>query len=467
MRYVSTRGTAPELRFGDVLLAGLARDGGLYMPETWPAFSAGTIGQMAGKPYEDVAFTVLRAFIDAQDGIDDTRLRAMIAAAYENFSHPARTPLVQISPDTFILELFHGPTLAFKDMAMQLLAPLMDHVLGQRAQRITIVTATSGDTGGAAVNAFAGKDAVDLFVLHPHERVSPVQRRQMTAIAAQNVHNIAVQGTFDDCQAALKAMFNNPGLRAQLNLAGVNSINWARIAAQIVYYFVAATALGAPHRPMRFVVPSGNFGDIFAGYCARRMGLPVSRLIAATNENDILVRTIRDGVHERRAVIATSSPSMDIQISSNFERLLFEACKRDATYVEGLMASQVQSGTYQLDDEVLHAIQRDFSAVRVSEHDVARTIGQTLETSGYLLDPHTAVGVAARADANGVEGVPNIVLATAHPAKFAAAVEKATGFPPPMPPVLADLMGVAEQYTVVANEQKAIEAHILAHSRLV
>jgi len=340
MRYISTRGEAPSLDFVEVMLAGLARDGGLYVPETWPALSRAAIEGFAGKPYAEVAVEVIRPFVG--DGISEADLARMAREAYGTFRHPAVAPLTQLNPSLFVLELFHGPTLAFKDLAMQLLARLMDHVLQQRGERTTIVVATSGDTGGAAIEAFRGRAQVDVVVLFPQGRISEVQRRMMTTVRDANVHAVAIEGTFDDCQALVKAMFNHHAFRDRVRLSGVNSINWARIVAQAVYYFTAAVALGSPRQKIAFTVPTGNFGDVYAGYVASRMGLPIDRLVIATNVNDILVRTLTTGTYEIRDVVATSSPSMDIQVSSNFERLLFDAYGRDAKSVRALMGSLAQ-----------------------------------------------------------------------------------------------------------------------------
>ncbi len=357
MRYVSTRGEAPELGFEDALLAGLARDGGLYVPKTWPRLKPDAIAAFAGQPFAEVAASVLEPF--AQGAMARSQLIALARDAYARFGHPAVAPLVQIDRNLWILELFHGPTLAFKDVAMQLLARLMDRVLGARGERVTVVGATSGDTGGAAIEAFRGSQRVEAVMLFPHGRISDVQRRMMTTAAEPNVHAVAVEGTFDDCQALVKAMFNDLAFRDRVKLAGANSINWARVVAQITYYFTAAAALGAPHRPVSFSVPTGNFGDIFAGYGARRMGLPVERLVIATNDNDILRRTHAAGAYEVRSVIATTSPSMDIQVSSNFERYLFEASGRDAAWVRGRMGALAQSGRFELSGDVMtHDAQR-------------------------------------------------------------------------------------------------------------
>ena len=346
MKYVSTRGRAPASGFSDVLLAGLAGDGGLFVPETWPTLDRQAIAALAGQPYPEAAFQVIRPFVGGE--IADDALRAMCVSAYATFRHPAVVPLTQIAPGEWMLELFHGPTLAFKDVAMQLLARLMDHVLAERNKRVTIIGATSGDTGAAAIEAFRGRDNADVFILFPEGRVSPIQQRQMTTVEADNIHAIAVKGTFDDCQALVKGLFGNERLRQRLGLAGINSINWARILGQIVYYVTAAVALGSPARRVSFTVPTGNFGDIFAGYAAKRMGLPVERLVIATNVNDILARTLDSGRYEVRAVTATTSPSMDIQVSSNFERLLFEAYGRDAAAVEGLMQRLNQARAFDI-----------------------------------------------------------------------------------------------------------------------
>ena len=392
MRYVSTRGEAPALNFVDVTLAGLARDGGLFVPESWPVLSPATIASFAGKPYAEVAVEVIKPFVG--DSIAAADLSRMAREAYDTFRHPAVAPLIQLADNTFVLELFHGPTLAFKDLAMQFLGRLMDHALAKRGERTTIVVATSGDTGGAAVEAFRGRSHVDLIVLYPDGRVSDVQRRMMTTQDDANVHAIAIDGTFDDCQNIVKGLFNHHAFRDQVRLSGVNSINFARIVAQVVYYFTAAVALGAPHRKVAFTVPTGNFGDIFAGYVASRMGLPIDRLTVATNVNDILARTLASGTYEPRGVEPTMSPSMDIQISSNFERLLFDASGRDAAAVRGLMASLDQSGSFTIGARALANIREMFSAGRADEQETAATIRAWMKEAGYCADPHTAVALA-------------------------------------------------------------------------
>jgi threonine synthase len=463
VRYVSTRGEAPPLGFMDVTLAGLARDGGLYVPENWPRLSAETIATFAGKPYAEVAVEVIRPFVG--DTISEAELSRLAREAYGTFRHPAVVPVAQFGAGTFLLELFHGPTLAFKDVAMQLLARLMDHALAARGERATIVVATSGDTGGAAVEAFRGRERADLFVLFPQGRISDVQRRMMTTANDNNVHALAVEGTFDDCQALVKGLFNHHAFRDRVRLSGVNSINWARIVAQVVYYFTAAATLGAPHRKVSFTVPTGNFGDIFAGYVAARMGLPIDRLVIATNINDILTRTLASGTYDVREVVATSSPSMDIQVSSNFERLLFEATGRDAAAVRAMMASLAQSGRFSLSSEALSRIRALFNADRADEEETAATIRTALRETLRLIDPHTAVGLAVAEKETRDPAVPMIVLGTAHPAKFPDAVEAACGVRPALPDWLSDLPERPERATAMPVDQAAIEKFILAASR--
>ena len=462
-RYISTRGEAPELGFCDVMLTGLARDGGLYVPATWPQLSTEAIAGFFGRPYWEVAVDVIRPFAGGE--IPDAELGRMANEAYATFRHPAVVPLRQMAPHQFVLELFHGPTLAFKDVAMQLISRLMDHVLAKRGQRTTIVVATSGDTGGAAVEAFAGLENVDLIVLFPHGRISEVQRRMMTTTGAANVHALAVEGNFDDCQALVKAMFNNHRFRDATSLSGVNSINWARIVAQVVYYFTSAVAAGAPARAVDFVVPTGNFGDIFAGYVAKRMGLPVRTLRIAANVNDILARTLKTGIYEVREVHATVSPSMDIQISSNFERLMFEAGKRDAVAVRRLMESLKQSGRFVLPDATLAAIREEFDAGRADETETAAAIRAAWREAGELVDPHTAVALAVADRDTTDTAVPSIVLSTAHPAKFPDAVEAACGQRPQLPAWLDGLMTKSEHMKVVKNDQAEVERFVLSVSR--
>jgi threonine synthase len=463
VRYVSTRGEAPELGFDDALLAGLARDGGLYVPRSWPRLGPEAIAGFAGRPFAEVAASVIEPFTGS--AISRNELLALARDAYARFGHPAVTPLVQIDRNLWVLELFHGPTLAFKDVAMQLLARLMDRVLAQRGERVTVVGATSGDTGGAAVEAFRGSARVDTVVLFPDGRVSDVQRRMMTTAAEPNVHALAIEGTFDDCQALVKAMFNDLAFRDRVRLAGVNSINWARVVAQITYYFVAAAALGAPHRRVSFSVPTGNFGDIFAGYAARCMGLPVERLVVATNDNDILARAHAAGAYEVRGVVATTSPSMDIQVSSNFERYLFEASGRDAAWVRSRMGGLAQSGRFELSGGVLEALRADFGTASASMDEVARCIRRVRAGSGYLVEPHTACGVVASEKNPGTDEVPRIVLATAHPAKFPDAMEAIIGERPRLPERMASLLTARERVTVLPNDLAAVQRFVADRAR--
>jgi threonine synthase len=462
-RYISTRGEAPELGFCDVMLTGLARDGGLYVPLQWPHLSADTIAGFFGRPYWEVAVDVIRPFAGGE--ISDADLGRMANEAYATFRHPAVVPLRQMSPHQFVLELFHGPTLAFKDVAMQLISRLMDHVLAQRGRRTTIVVATSGDTGGAAVEAFADLENVDLIVLFPNGRISEVQRRMMTTTGAANVHALAIEGNFDDCQAIVKGMFNHHRFRDATALSGVNSINWARIVAQVVYYFTSAVALGAPARQVDFTVPTGNFGDIFAGFVAKRMGLPVRWLRIAANVNDILARTLKTGIYEVREVHATASPSMDIQVSSNFERLLFEAGGRDAAGVRRLMESLKQSGRFVLPDRLLAAVREEFDAGKADETETSAAIRAAWREAGELVDPHTAVALAVADRDTTDTRVPNIVLSTAHPAKFPDAVEAACGMRPQLPAWLDGLMTKSEHMKVMKNDQAEVERFVLSVSR--
>lgn len=463
MQYVSTRGEAPTLGFIDVTLAGLARDGGLYLPQSWPRLSPETVASFAGRPYAEVAVEVIRPFTGDQIAASD--LSRIARESYGTFRHPAVAPLTQVDANTFLLELFHGPTLAFKDLAMQFLARLMDYALEQRGERVTIAVATSGDTGGAAVEAFRGRNRIDLVVLFPQGRVSDVQRRMMTTADNANIHAVAIEGTFDDCQALVKAMFNHHAFADRVRLAGVNSINWARIVAQAVYYFTAAVALGAPHRKVAFTVPTGNFGDIFAGHVARSMGLPVDRLVIATNVNDILVRTLTTGAYEPREVIATSSPSMDIQVSSNFERLLFEAYGRDAAAVRALMKSFAQSKRFEIADSPLAAVRAGFAAGRADEDEVAATMRTALRETGHFVDPHTAVGIAVAEKEARDPALPMVVLSTAHAAKFPDAVEAACGVRPQLPDWLSGLNERREHVTTLPADPAQIEKFVLAAAR--
>ena len=463
MKYVSTRGKAPELGFEDALLAGLARDGGLYVPASWPQLTRTEIADLAGRPFHQIATRIVDTL--AGGAIPQDELARMCTEAYQTFGHPAVTPLVQIGPNRFVLELFHGPTLAFKDVAMQLLARLMDHVLEKRGERATIVGATSGDTGGAAIEAFRTSTRADVMILFPDGRVSDVQRRMMTTPEAPHLHAIAIDGTFDDAQARVKDMFNDLPFRDRVKLAGVNSINWARIAAQVTYYFAAATALGAPYRPVSFAVPTGNFGDVFAGYVARRMGLPIETLTIATNANDILARTHASGRYETHKVVPTFSPSMDIQISSNFERYLFEAAGRDAGEIEGLMAQLKQSGAFTLPAKMAELFRSEFEAGAASEGEVAGVIRDTLAGAGYLLEPHTACAVVAIDKQSRSAGRVEVVLATAHPAKFPDAMAEITGHRPTLPTRLERLMSDPERIVRLPNQTPAIEDFVAANAR--
>lgn len=456
MNYISTRGQAPDLTFEQAMLTGLARDGGLYVPSDVPVMPQAEIAALAGLPYEEVAFRVMRPFLG--ETFTDDEFREIIAKAYAGFGHDARAPLVQLGSGHFLLELFHGPTLAFKDFAMQLIGQLFEASLKRSGDRVTIVGATSGDTGSAAIEAFKGLDAVDVFILFPHGRVSDVQRRQMTTPSEANVHALSMTGHFDDCQARVKDMFNDFAFRDEVRLAGVNSINWARVLAQVVYYFTSAVALGAPHRMVSFTVPTGNFGDIFAGYIARKMGLPIDTLVVATNQNDILHRCLATGDYTPDGVIPSISPSMDIQVSSNFERVLFDAYGRDGKAVVQLM-DELKAGGFKVSQGALQHLQDLFVSGRASEEETSATIKAMRAQTGELLCPHSAVGVKVAQD-HLDQGVPMITLATAHPAKFPDAVEAATGIRPPLPPRMADLFDRDERVTKVENDLAEIEHFI-------
>lgn len=455
MRYISTRGTAPTLSFGEAMMTGLARDGGLYVPETVPVLTRDEIAAMAGLPYEEIAFRVMTPFLGGF--FSDDEFRGLLAKAYAGFGHAARAPLVQLGPNHFLLELFHGPTLAFKDFAMQLIGQMMQAALARTGERITIVGATSGDTGSAAIEAFKGLSNVDVFILFPHGRVSEVQRRQMTTPAEGNVHALAMDGDFDDCQARVKDMFNDFAFRDGVRLAGVNSINWARVLAQVVYYFSSAVSLGAPHRSVSFTVPTGNFGDIFAGYIARQMGLPIDRLVIATNQNDILDRALRAGEYRTNGVKPSISPSMDIQVSSNFERALFDAYGRDGSAIAQLM-DEMKSGGFAISQGALQMLRDTFASGRCDEDETRATIARTLAQTGELLCPHSAVGVKVAEEQPGT--APMITLATAHPAKFPDAVEAASGIRPGLPPRMADLFQRDERVTRVPNDLAALQTLI-------
>ena len=459
MQYISTRGTAPTLTFEEAMRTGLARDGGLYVPDTVPQLSEGEIAAMAGQPYEEIAYRVMRPFIG--ETFTDAEFRGLIASAYAGFGHPARAPLKQLAPNHFLLELFHGPTLAFKDFAMQLIGQMFQASLARSADRITIVGATSGDTGSAAIEAFRGLSNVDVFILFPHGRVSEVQRRQMTTPSEANVHALAVDGDFDDCQAQVKAMFNDFTFRDEVALAGVNSINFARVLAQVVYYFSAAVALGAPHREVSFTVPTGNFGDIFAGFLAKQMGLPIGRLVIATNRNDILRRCMEGAEYRKQGVVPTLSPSMDIEVSSNFERALFWAHDKDGAAVAGLMEELSRDGGFRISENAMAALSEHYDSGTCDEAQTSAAITRTMAETAELLCPHSAVGVhvAERHLARAPE-VPMVTLATAHPAKFPDAVEAATDLRPPLPSRMADLYERPERVTRVDNDLAALQAII-------
>ena len=456
MRYISTRGQAPALTFEEAMMTGLARDGGLYVPETVPTLSADEIEDMAGKSYEDIAFAVMRPFLG--DTFTDDEFRNLIAKAYAGFGHDARAPLVQLAPNHFLLELFHGPTLAFKDFAMQIIGQMMQAALARSGKRITIVGATSGDTGSAAIEAFRGLDNVDVFIMYPHGRVSEVQRRQMTTSVEDNVHALAVEGDFDDCQGKLKEMFNDFDFRDEVGLAGVNSINWGRVLAQVVYYFSSAVSLGAPHRKVSFTVPTGNFGDIFAGFIAKQMGLPIDRLVIATNQNDILHRCMAQNDYTKKGVKPSISPSMDIEVSSNFERALFWAHDKDGTAVSALMDELKTTGTFSVSDNAMAALREHYDSGSTDEAATLAKITSALADTGELLCPHSAVGVDVAERHLGT--VPMVTLATAHPAKFPDAVEKASGIRPPLPQRMADLYERSERVTQVPNDLAALQAII-------
>ncbi len=456
--YVSTRGQAGERSFEDVLLAGLAEDGGLFVPTSWPSFKAGDLEAMRELAYPDLASRLLAPFTEGC--FDEEQLRTLAHQAYAPFAHRAVAPLRQLDANDWLLELFHGPTLAFKDFAMQLLAAMFDEVLARRGEELTIVGATSGDTGAAAVRAFAGKPRVRIAMLHPEGRISAVQRRQMTTVLEGNVLNIAVRGTFDDCQDLVKAMFNDAAFRTRMRLSAVNSINWARVVAQAVYYVWAGLRLGAPERSVAFCVPTGNFGNVYAGWVARKIGLPVARLLVATNSNDILARFFTTGIYGRGTVVPTISPSMDIQIASNFERLLLAIEAGSGERVRARMQGFQQSGAMELEGEPLEALGRLFTAGRASEEETKATIAATREATGDLVDPHTAVGLAVASRLRPDRAIPLVTLATAHPAKFPDAVEAATGIRPNLPPAYADLMDRPERSTALPNDLAAIQAAI-------
>lgn len=460
MRYISTRGAAPKLGFDDVLLAGLARDGGLYVPEAWPQLSAAEIAGLKGLNYPKLAARVMKPFVAGS--VVESAFPDLVRDAYSMFDDPAVAPLQKIGPDEYLLELFHGPTLAFKDMALQLVGRLFDRVLAARGARVTVVGATSGDTGSAAIAACRDRPAIDIFILHPEGRISEVQRRQMTTVLAPNVWNIAIAGSFDDCQDLVKAMFNDTPFRDALNLSAVNSINWARIMAQIPYYFSAAVALGAPEREVAFAVPTGNFGNVYAGYVARAMGLPISQLVVGSNRNDILTRFLDSGEMSMREVEPSLSPSMDIQVSSNFERLLFDLLGRDGALVKQAMERFRAERRLPIGRAEWQAAARLFSGLRVDDEATKRTIAEISRVTGILVDPHSAVGIAAGLARRRDPHVPMVYLATAHPAKFPDAIEAATGLRPAAPPRLAGLLKMPERMSRLPNDLKSVEAFVRA-----
>jgi threonine synthase len=460
MRYFSTRGQAEPRDFGGVLLAGLAEDGGLFMPETWPERSAAEWRALRDLPYAELAAQVIHPFIGETMSL--ATLRTLCERAYAGFDHPARVPLVQLDQGLWVQELFHGPTLAFKDMALQLLGQMFEHVLAERDETVTIVGATSGDTGSAAIEACRDRSRIKIAILHPEGRTSEVQRRQMTTVDARNVFNIAVDGTFDDCQDMVKGLFADTRFRTDMKLTAVNSINWARIAAQIPYYVAAALALGAPDREVAFAVPTGNFGNVLAAWAARRMGLPVSKLIIGSNRNDILTRFLAANDMTARGVEPSLSPSMDIQVSSNFERLLFELMDRDAAATAALMRDFRATGRMPVPDAAWRKATALFQGLALSDAETASAIRQIYDTTGYLADPHTAIGIAAARQAHRPTSAPVIAMATAHPAKFPDAVEAATGIRPSLPPRLAHLLTGEERFTRAPNDLATVEGLLRA-----
>ena len=457
-RYISTRGGVPPCDFEQALLEGLAADGGLYLPERWPRFERDRIAALQGASYQEVAATILAPFVEG--ALDEDVLRGLIAKAYAGFDHVAVAPMRQLDANDWLLELFHGPTLAFKDVALQLLGHLFEHVLAKRDRAVTIVGATSGDTGAAAIEACAGRERMTIVILHPHGRISEVQRRQMTTVAAANVHNIAIEGTFDDCQALLKAMLDDQAFRERLRLAAVNSINWARVVAQTVYYVTCGLALGAPWRKVAFAVPTGNFGDVYAGYVAAQIGLPIAQLIVATNRNDILARFFESGRYSAGEVHPTMSPSMDIQVASNFERLLHGLCDGDGARVRGLMREFAEDRQLAVPADALGRARELFDAARADEEETTATMAEVYWATGQLIDPHTAVGVRAGRACRLDPATPLVCLATAHPAKFPEPVARATGVTPALPGRLADLLQRAERFDVLPNQLTAVQAHI-------
>lgn len=462
MKYVSTRGNAPELEFDEVLLAGLARDGGLYVPVEWPTFSPDDFRAMAGLSYNETAFRVVRPFIGAS--MSDDELKALIEDTYSNFDDNQVAPLKQLGDKEYLLELFHGPTLAFKDVALQFLGRMFDYVLHKRGEHITVIGATSGDTGSAAIEACRARDSIDIFILHPEGRVTEVQRRQMTTVLDSNVHNIAVRGDFDDCQNLVKAMFNDTEFRDKQKLSAVNSINWVRVMVQIVYYVRTAVALGAPDKSVSFAVPTGNFGNCYAGWGARKLGLPIDRLFVGTNRNDILHRFLENGRMQMNQIHPTISPSMDIQISSNFERMLFALYGGDAGIIRATMNTFADTGSFIVGSKQLEELRGLFASARFDDDEIKAIIREVYEQTGELLDPHSAIAVGAGRANKSLTDSPIVALATAHPAKFPDAVEDACGVRPPLPPHLADLYEREERFTVLDNDLGLIQEFVSANS---
>ncbi|CCQ74653.1 threonine synthase [Magnetospira sp. QH-2] len=458
MKYISTRGQAPDLPFDDVLLTGLARDGGLYVPDQWPTFSDDDWRAMRGLPYWEIAVRVMQPYVAGT--IPEADFADMVRDAYAGFGHRAVAPMKQMGDNLWLMELFHGPTLAFKDMAMQILGRLFDYVLTQRGETVTIVGATSGDTGSAAIEACRDREAIECFILYPHGRVSDVQRRQMTTVPSDNVHCIALEGTFDDCQDAVKAMFNDIAFRDAKRLSAVNSINWARIMPQIAYYVAAAVNLGAPERKVSFAVPTGNFGNIFAAYAAGKMGLPIEQYIIGSNSNDILTRTLETGTMSMVPVVPTTSPSMDIQISSNFERLLFDLYGRDGASLTEAMTAFRAEGSLTFGSNQWEPMKAQFTGFRMDDIQSKQATNQIHQQTGELLDPHSIIGLKAAEACRANPSVPVVAMATAHPAKFPAAVEEATGVHPALPPRMSDLFERPERFTVQANDLAGLQSHI-------
>ena len=468
MEYISTRGIDGPYSYEQALLNGLARDGGLYLPTDWPKFSKAEIAAMRELSYPELAARIMAPF--TQGEVSEAELCQMAQEAYGAFTHRDVAPLTSLhEQDLHVLELFSGPTIAFKDYAMQFLSRAFDRALQKAGKRAVILGATSGDTGSAALEAFKGREAVDVFILFPEGRVSPVQQKQMTSVVAAGAHAIAVRGDFDDCQALVKAAFNDDAFRAEVGLSAVNSINWARLMPQVVYYFASALKVGAPDKAVAFSVPTGNFGNVFAGWVAAQMGLPIAKFIVASNRNDILTRFFETGSMTRLEVNPSLSPSMDIQVSSNFERLLFEMLDRDGAKTAQLMHDFATTGQFAVSDSVKARLLEQFAAYRLDDAGTVAEIARTKETYNMVIDPHSAVGLygarMARQDKLVGDDVPIVALACAHPAKFPDAVAKGAGAHPELPAHLSDLMSREEQFDVLDNDLRVIQAHLLAKRR--